>query len=107
MRSTTRRLAPYTPIAAAGVEIPWMIVVGIAMFVTVGDAPQPASGPGLNTSLWSLIGVIPAALGVVAAIAGAFLRWPQSRAQWIWLAIGGVICVAMTLQWGSPNGIIE
>jgi len=103
----SRRLMPFIPIAASGIEIPWLILVGIAMFVAVGDTPQPASGPGLNTALWSIIGVIPAALGVVAAIAGAVLRWPQSRAQWIWLAIGGAICLAMTLQWGTPNGVIE
>ena len=97
----------YIPIAAAGIEIPWMIVIAIAMFVAVGDAPQPASGPHLNLVLWAMVGVIPAALGVVAAIAGAVLRWPQSRAQWIWLAVGAVVCLAMTLQWGTPNGVIE
>jgi len=102
---SNRRFAPYLPLIAAAAEIPWMIVVGIAMFVTVGDAPQP-HGTGLNLSLWSVIGVIPAALGIAAAVAGIFLRWPRTPMQWVWLALGGLVCLAMTLQWGTPDGII-
>jgi len=105
--STARRLAPYAPIAAAVLEIPWLLVVAIAMYVSVGDAPRPDHSTGLDTELWSKIGVIPAAIGAVAALAGGVLRWPQSRAQWIWLVIGGIVCAAMTLQWGSANGIVE
>ena len=100
-----RRFAPYAPVIAAVIEIPWLAVTGLAMWMTVGDSPQPGHEP--NLALWSMIGVIPAALGVLAAIAGAILRWPRSRGEWVWLAIGGVVCLAMTLQWGTPNGIIE
>jgi hypothetical protein len=100
-----QRFAPYAPAIAAVVEIPWLVVVGLAMWMAVGDSPQPGHEP--NLTLWSLIGVIPAVLGVLAAIAGAVLRWPQGRGSWIWLVLGGLVCLAMTLQWGSPNGIIE
>jgi hypothetical protein len=100
-----RHLRAYAPIAAAVLEIPWLIVIAVAMFVSVGDAPR--HDHGLDTELWSKIGVIPSGIGLVAAIAGAFLRWPQSRAQWIWLVVGGIVCAAMTLQWGSANGIVE
>ena len=101
----TRRFASYLPIIAAVIELPWLVVVGLAMWISVGDNPQPGHEP--NLVLWSVIGVIPAALGALATVVAAIRGAPENRTQWISLVTGGIVCLAMVLQWGTPNGIIE
>jgi hypothetical protein len=92
---------PYLPLMIAGVELLWIVFV-IAVFIfMVGDS-RYESTPAKSQLISAVVG-LPAIAGVMLGIVGIIFRWAATRAQWIWLILGGAICAlfAAGFVWGA------
>ena len=94
-KSRWKRVACYLPLAAAAGEIPWIILIFLALIFAVGDTPY-VNTPG-KSRFFDLLSVIPAATGLLFGIVVLLLRWPSNKWDWIALLLGTLGCVAFVL----------
>jgi len=95
------RVMPYVPLMIVGVELLWIVFV-IAVFIfMVGDS-RYESTPAKSRLMSAVMG-LPAVGGVMLGIVGIIFRWAATKAEWICLILGGVICAlfAVGFVWGS------
>lgn len=100
-RPLVQQLAPYAPLMASVVELPW-IVLTVMMFMGTREN-STGSNPYWQRQFSALI-IVPAALGLVIAMIVLVRGDAKSALARIALAIGGLACAAFV--YGFGRGIL-
>lgn len=96
-RPLVQRVAPYAPLIASIVELPWIV---FTVMVFMGTRENSGGRNPYWQRQFSVMIILPAVAGLIAGAIVLFRGDAQSTASRVWLAVGCIACAAFTYGFG-------